>query len=100
MPPSSHGSSTPSSSTRSASKRRGHSGSYGMRLIELRVIRHRRDERELAALAMQHRAPELVRVGRERVVGLGRDDDPRALLELALELSRAPAGVAGEDARP
>ena len=50
-------------SWRSASPARG--------LVELRVVRHRRDQRELAALPVEHRAPELVRIGREHVVRLG-----------------------------
>ena len=48
--------------------------------------------------ALQHRAPELVRVvanGSSTRV----DDDPRRLVELRLELARAPAGVAGEEAQ-
>src|SRR5205823_13159285 len=68
-------------------------------LVELWVVRHRRDQRELAALAMQHGAPEFVGVGREGVVRHGRDDDPRRLLELVLELARAPARVPGEAPR-
>ena len=35
----------------------------------------------------------------EDLLAPGRLDDPRLLLELALELARAPAGVAGVDAR-
>ena len=51
-----------------------------------------------AALAAEDRAPEiLVRLGEE--VGRLLLDDPRRLLELGLELSRAPAGVAGEHPR-
>ena len=49
---------------------------------------------------MQHAAPELVRIRRERVVGECVDDDPRRLVEFGLELPGAPPGVAGEEPEP
>ena len=51
-----------------------------------------------AALAPQHRAPEVVRILGEDVLRERLLDDPRLLGDLALELAGAPAGVAGEDA--
>ena len=50
------------------------------------------------ALAPEHRAPEPVRVVAEDVVRLGGEDEPRFLLELGLQLSRSPAGIADVDA--
>ena len=51
-----------------------------------------------AALAGEDHAPGLVGLFGEQVLGQRRDREPRLLLDLALELARAPARVAGEDA--
>ena len=58
------------------------------------------DERQRAALAAQHPAPQSLGVGRDGITGLRRHHVPRSLLDLVLELPRLPAGVAGEQARP
>src|SRR5918992_4105947 len=68
-------------------------------LVERRVGRHRGEERELAPLAPQHGGPEALRVVAEQLLAERRLDDPGLLGELVLELARAPAGVAGVDAR-
>ena len=68
------------------------------RSIHSRVVGHPRQQRVAAALAAQDRRPELLGGVGEDLVGRGALDDPRLLLELGLELSRAPARVAGEDA--
>src|SRR4051794_5065480 len=60
------------------------------RLVHARVVGHPRDEGVLAALALEHRAPQGRRLGNEGVVGPGRLDDPVVALELGLELTRAP----------
>src|SRR5215218_374445 len=65
------------------------------RSVERRVRRHRREQRELAALAPQHGRPERHGVGAEELVAQRRLDDPGVLGELVLELPRPPAGVAG-----
>src|SRR3954447_12059343 len=64
------------------------------------VRRHGGEEGVLAALAPQHRRPQALGVEAEDLLPRrGRGDDPRLLLDLALELPRPPAGVAGVDAR-
>src|SRR5262245_36604039 len=63
------------------------------------VERHRREQRVAAALAPQHRRPKPLGVLGEDLLAHRGLDDPGLLLELALELSGAPAGVAGEHAR-
>ena len=61
------------------------------------LVRHQRDHGIRTAFAAQNVPPEPVRGGGEDVRFLCGEDDPRALLELALQLTRPPAGIAGED---
>src|SRR3954451_3514203 len=64
--------------------------------VDRRVRRHGGEERVLAALAPQYRRPQALGVEAEDLLARrGRVDDPRLLLEPALELPRRPAGVAG-----
>src|SRR5215217_6770887 len=76
---------------RSAASRRAAS-------VELGVDRPVRVPGELARLAAHHLAPQIARVGLERVRRQRRNDVPVAAVDLSLELTRAPAGVPGEDA--
>ena len=55
---------------------------------------------ELAGLAAQDVAPEVVGIAAEDVERLRRYDVPAALLDLTHQLFGAPAGVAGEDSHP
>ena len=65
---------------------------------ERRVQRHAGDERELAALALEHVVPEVVGAGLNSSSASGcADDDPALVLQLALELTRSPARVSGVD---
>src|SRR5918995_5818808 len=69
-------------------------------LVERRVGRHRRQEREVRpALPSQHGTPELVVLLAEDVFALRGHDDPPVGCELGVELPRAPACVPREDAR-
>ena len=63
------------------------------------IRRHGRENAERAALATKHGAPERVGLVREDVLGERGLDDPRALVELVVELARPPAGVADVDPR-
>src|SRR4051794_29083496 len=67
-------------------------------LVDRRIGRHPRDQRIAPALAGQHLGPQLARLGGERVLAAGRLADPVAPLELGVELTRPPAGVADERA--
>src|SRR4051795_3320834 len=62
--------------------------------VEPGILGHPGHEPVLAALALQHVAPQRLRVDAEHVAGEGRLDEPGVLLELALELALAPARVA------
>ena len=57
------------------------------------------EHRHPPALAAQDVAPELVRAGGEGVGRLRRNDEPRVVGELGLQLSRAPARVPDEHAQ-
>src|SRR4051794_38518474 len=64
------------------------------------VRRHGGEEGVLAALGPWDGRPQALGVEAEDLLARRRRvDDPRLLLELALELPRPPAGVAGVDAR-
>src|SRR6185312_15272916 len=54
------------------------------RLVKAGVVGVRRHVGELAALAAQHRRPQLLRLRAERVGRLGREHVPGALLDLDL----------------
>src|SRR5262249_39731757 len=69
------------------------------RSVPRRVGRHRSKESKWSALASKHRAPETLRVVREDVLDGRRLDDPRAVLELALELAGPPSRVPHEHTR-
>ena len=68
------------------------------RLVQRGIRRHGGHQAIATALALERIRPDVAWAERIRRVGLV--DDPRALLELAVELSRAPAGVARVDAQP
>ena len=69
-------------------------------LVQRRVGRHRRQQRVTAALAAQHRRPQVVGVLGEDLLALRRLDDPRLLGQLVLELARPqPAWPANTRAR-
>src|SRR5437763_5117177 len=70
----------------------------GARSVHRRVGRHPRHQRVAAALAGQDVGPQPARVAREGVLEPGRFQDPVSALELAVELTRPPAGVAEERA--
>ena len=55
-----------------------------------------REDSERAALPPQHAAPEPVRIVREDVLGERGLDDPRAFVELFVELARPPARIADD----
>ena len=60
--------------------------------VERGVQRHARDERELAALALEHVVPEVVGAGAEQLVGERMlDDDPALVLQLALRADPVPS---------
>src|SRR5207253_5053924 len=67
-------------------------------LVDRRIVRNPSDELVDAALAAQHVRPKLLGALGERVVVLCFLDDPVFAAELVLELSRAPARIAGEHA--
>src|SRR5262245_20103223 len=71
-----------------------------LRSVQSGVRRHRGEHCERATLAAEHVAPEVLGIVREDVLRQSRLDDPGALLELAVELTGAPAGVAGGHACP
>ena len=61
------------------------------RSVQRRIGRHRRQERELAALAAQHRRPEPLGLVAEQLLAQRRLDDPGLLGQLVLELAGSPA---------
>ena len=71
----------------------------GPRSVPRGIGRHGRENAERAALATKHGAPERVRLVREDVLGDRGLDDPRALVELVVQLARPPARVADVDPR-
>src|SRR5215213_8704560 len=62
------------------------------------VFRHPRHEGVLATLSLQHRRPQFLRRLAEHVARLGGLDDPVVALELAVELTGSPSGIAREHA--
>ena len=73
---------------------------HGRRSVHGRVLREPRDEGQRSSLTAEDPAPQALRIGGDRVGGPGGDDVPRALLDLRLELSRVPTGIAGEQRAP
>src|SRR3954470_13943293 len=71
---------------------------FGGALVDRGIGGHGGEEGVLAALATQHRGPQALRVLAEDLLPARGLDDPGLLLELGLELARAPARVAGEHA--
>lgn len=69
----------------------------GTRSVERGVVRIRGHHRQFTPLAPQHRAPQPLGTGGRDITRLRLDDVPGALGQFALQLSRAPARVAGED---
>src|SRR5262249_9380528 len=104
-PPTSSTSTSPiaSSTLGTASKRSCTSTTYAIRIdasVPRGVRRHEREHAEGATLPPQDLAPEVDRALREHVVGQRGLDDPRALVELGVELLRSPARVSGEHPSP
>src|SRR5262249_57975440 len=67
--------------------------------VERRIIRIRRHQGKGAPGPAQHRLPEPLRLGREGVGGLRRQDVPCPLLDLRRYLAPAPAPLTREDAQ-
>src|ERR1700684_3105735 len=63
-------------------------------LIQARVVGVGGHVGQFAALAAQHRGPQLLRLGAERVGRLSGYHVPRTLVDFRLKLAGAPAGVA------
>jgi len=61
---------------------------------------HQSEDAERAALPPQHVGPERLGVGGEDVLGERELDDPRAFLELTVELAGAPARISRVHTRP
>ena len=80
---------------RSVTRRRAYRGATS---VPGRIGRHRGEHAERAALPTEDGAPEPFRIVREDVVGNCLLDDPRAFLELAVELTGPPARIADVDA--
>src|SRR3954464_12916362 len=72
----------------------------GLRSVDRRIFGHACDELEDAALAAEDPAPEVVDVLGEDVLRQRGLEDPVVALELFLQLSFAPARIAGEHAPP
>src|SRR6478672_3282467 len=83
-----------------AMSRRNTSPATGLSSVEPRILGHPGHEPVLAALALEHLAPQRVGVGAEHVTRQRGLDEPGVLLELALQLPLAPAGVAGVHPHP
>src|SRR6478736_7425491 len=66
----------------------------GGRSVHRRVGGHAGHQGIASALAGQHLRPQAARLRREGILELRRLEDPVASLELAVELARAPAGMA------
>ena len=66
--------------------------------VPLGVARRRRDRAVGGLDPPDQLVPQCVRVLREDLAGLGRQQVPVATGQFVLELSRGPAGTAGEDA--
>jgi hypothetical protein len=69
-------------------------------LVDGHVLGHPREQRIAAALASQRGRPELRAVGLPELIRGQLADDPALVLQLAVELTRTPARMAGEHARP